>query len=102
MPRGGPAAISQQRPVGRRLPRQPRGIGDPPACTDAGLDSTPVTIAGLADIVDVSVGSAHACAVTGGGDVYCWGDNPVGLIDPTGPAAITTPTRIRDLTRSVP
>ncbi len=45
MPRGGPAAISQQRPAGRRLPRQPRGIGDPPACTDAGLDSTPVTIA---------------------------------------------------------
>ena len=29
--------------VGRRV--SPCGIGDPPACTDAGLDSTPVTIA---------------------------------------------------------
>ena len=34
--------------------------------------------------------------------VYCWGDNPFGIIAPMGDATITTPTRIENLTRSAP
>ncbi len=31
-----------------------------------------------ADIVELSVGQSHSCAVTAGGEVWCWGDNRSG------------------------
>jgi alpha-tubulin suppressor-like RCC1 family protein len=33
----------------------------------------PTTIAGLSDVVDVSMGAQHACAVQRDGTVWCWG-----------------------------
>ncbi|MGN1356913.1 MAG: hypothetical protein ACI4VX_04425 [Succinivibrionaceae bacterium] len=29
----------------------------------------------LSDIKNVALGNRHACAVTNGGEVYCWGSN---------------------------
>jgi alpha-tubulin suppressor-like RCC1 family protein len=39
----------------------------------------PARVAGLNDIVQVSIGN-HACAVDKNGDVYCWGTNAVGQL----------------------
>ena len=29
----------------------------------------------LSNVVDLSLGQSHACALTGDGEIYCWGDN---------------------------
>jgi alpha-tubulin suppressor-like RCC1 family protein len=34
---------------------------------------TPQLVEGLTDVLDVSMGNAHACARTGSGAVLCWG-----------------------------
>jgi alpha-tubulin suppressor-like RCC1 family protein len=41
---------------------------------------TPTTIAGLTDVVSVSVGIRHACAVRDDGSVWCWGGNASGQL----------------------
>jgi alpha-tubulin suppressor-like RCC1 family protein len=46
-----------------------------------GERSQPANSVSLADIVELSARtSEHVCARTGGGDVYCWGDNLYGQI----------------------
>src|SRR5207244_4732355 len=35
--------------------------------------AVPTKIDGLTNIVDISVGHEHACAIDSGGDVWCWG-----------------------------
>ncbi len=35
---------------------------------------------GLGDVVDVTSGGAHSCAVDGSGEVWCWGSNSVGQL----------------------
>ena len=47
--------------------------------------STPERVAGLSDVVELE----HTCAVTGAGDVFCWGTGPF-LQDPMDTAAVTT------------
>jgi alpha-tubulin suppressor-like RCC1 family protein len=43
---------------------------------DASVDFFgPVTVPGLTDAVDVSVGQYHSCAIKNGGSVVCWGSN---------------------------
>lgn len=47
---------------------------------------------GISDVTSIGVGAYHACAVTGAGEVWCWGGNfngclGVGLVDP-----VATPT----------
>jgi alpha-tubulin suppressor-like RCC1 family protein len=43
--------------------------------------STPVTVSGLAsNAALISMNRTHACALTTGGGVMCWGDNPYGEI----------------------
>lgn len=41
-------------------------------------DYLPTAVEGLADVVAVAVGGAHACALAFGGQVTCWGDNDYG------------------------
>jgi len=49
-------------------------------------DQTKFDIPGLDDVVDVSVGDKHACALRHDGAVFCWGDNERGQIgDGAGP-----------------
>lgn len=52
--------------------------------------STPTTIAGLSGVVAIAAARETACALTGSGDVYCWGDGQHGLI---GNGATVTPVR---------
>lgn len=43
--------------------------------------ATPVQVSGLeADIVQISAGYAHSCALTTGGAVWCWGENTYGQL----------------------
>lgn len=42
---------------------------------DLGFSPTPLEVSGLPDPVALGVGDVHACAVTGTGDLYCWGSN---------------------------
>lgn len=51
------------------------GIGD----TGPGL-SIPVVVPGLSDIVHISLGLDHSCAVNSAGALYCWGWNRYGQV----------------------
>ena len=43
--------------------------------------ATPVQVDGLdSDVVAVTAGSTHTCAVTSGGDAFCWGSNSDGRL----------------------
>jgi alpha-tubulin suppressor-like RCC1 family protein len=37
--------------------------------------SIPVTVSGLSDAIDISVGVATSCALRAAGEVACWGNN---------------------------
>jgi hypothetical protein len=41
----------------------------------------PTTIEGVTDVVGLAVGANHACALSSGGVVTCWGSNAQGQID---------------------
>lgn len=38
----------------------------------------PVPVSSLTDAIEISVAEKHACAITGHGKVFCWGDNSSG------------------------
>jgi hypothetical protein len=44
------------------------------------FSATPLLVPGIADAVDVAVGSAHACARSGSGVVSCWGRDSFGQL----------------------
>jgi len=55
---------------------------------DGSVDSssTPVTVSGgLSNVIALAAGIEHVCALTGAGEVYCWGDN---LDNALGPNAV--------------
>ncbi|MFC7489470.1 MULTISPECIES: putative Ig domain-containing protein [unclassified Knoellia] len=58
--------------------------------------STPVRVTGISDpVVSVVSGSAHVCAVTAMGGLYCWGTNESGEIGTgTVSADVINPTRV--------
>ena len=47
---------------------------------EAGYNSTPVTVYNLTDVVEISAGAYHTCALLRDGRVKCWGDNQVGEV----------------------
>jgi hypothetical protein len=68
-----------------------------------GNATTPVTVSGAADVVDVAAGRRHACLVRSGGEVACWGlagsrlgaaGMSANLTVPTAVAGITNGTRV--------
>lgn len=56
----------------RRLGSGPLGVAVG-VCLSSSARAEPVRVP-LDDVVDLSVGETHACAVTGDGLVHCWGD----------------------------
>jgi len=46
----------------------------------ANSEDSPVSVAGLVDIVQVAAGAGHTCALNRAGNVYCWGDNRSGQL----------------------
>jgi alpha-tubulin suppressor-like RCC1 family protein len=53
----------------------------------ARIETSPVTVQGLSDIIALTAGKEHACAVRVGGTVHCWGRNVFGQV---GAAATNT------------
>jgi Regulator of chromosome condensation (RCC1) repeat len=63
---------------------------------------TPVQIPGLSGVSKVSAGTAHVCAVTATGYLYCWGDNTAGQFgNGTTGASNPTPVLVSTATGSV-
>ena len=65
--------------------------------------STPVTVSGITDAVEVSVGEYHACARRSSGAVACWGWDAFGGLgdQPTTTAERHTPVAVIGLTDAV-
>lgn len=59
---------------------------------------TATAVPGLTGVAQVSAGSAHTCARTGAGAVYCWGSGPIGDgVNTSKPS----PTAVKGLTDAV-
>ncbi|HEU4532941.1 MAG TPA: hypothetical protein VFS00_02440, partial [Polyangiaceae bacterium] len=61
----------------------------------------PAPVEGLRDVRQVALGMTHSCALTDGGDVFCWGNNHYGQLDHTNnlgtEAPNAKPTRVEGL-----
>ena len=53
------------------------GVGEEPI-----ESADPLRVVGGHDFTQMSVGTLHACGLTATGDIYCWGHNSAGQIDP--------------------
>jgi alpha-tubulin suppressor-like RCC1 family protein len=62
--------------------------------SNAYQSSTPVAVSGSLTYKQISVGAEHVCAITTGGDLYCWGHNDSKQISGSLPSSIATPTQI--------
>lgn len=65
-------------------------VGEGDAESGAG---SPVRVGASLAFAQITSGGTHTCAVTRGGEVYCWGDNERGQLGDGGGAARNTPTR---------
>jgi len=59
--------------------------------------TTPHVATGVFDAIDVAAGQEHTCALTGGGQVWCWGAGTDGQIGDGGTTDRTYPTRVQSL-----
>jgi alpha-tubulin suppressor-like RCC1 family protein len=57
---------------------------------------TPVKVAGLGVVTQVTAGQTHACAISDGA-VYCWGANASGQVGNGSNTGVTTPTKVGGL-----
>lgn len=63
--------------------------------TDSSFLTLPVKLDSLTNVVDVSANHDFACAVSGGGDLYCWGSNSNGKLGVDSlSASFSTPQRV--------
>ncbi|MCB0978283.1 MAG: carboxypeptidase regulatory-like domain-containing protein, partial [Acidimicrobiales bacterium] len=63
--------------------------------------STPVTVTGITDAVNVTVGNHHACAAHADGTVSCWGDNSSGQLGDGTYNTASTPVTVTGITDAV-
>jgi alpha-tubulin suppressor-like RCC1 family protein len=71
---------------------------------EAATVTTPVAIAGLADVRAISVGLLHGCAIVGSGAVQCWGVNAFGELGNGSGSLLTTvstPVTVTGITNAV-
>lgn len=61
---------------------------------------TPLEIKGLRDVRGAAFSEGHVCALTGEGEVFCWGDNDHGRAGGKG-KLIVTPTRVAGVEKAV-
>ena len=60
-----------------------------------------LAVIGLTDVVAISTGIAHSCALTRAGAVRCWGSNAYGLLGDGTTTASTTPVAVSGLESGV-
>ncbi|MFO0603384.1 MAG: hypothetical protein U0324_09435 [Polyangiales bacterium] len=66
-----------------------------PSNSSAALNVTsPVQVAGLADVTQLALGARHACALKGDGTVWCWGRNHAGQLGDGTARNRFAPTRV--------
>lgn len=62
----------------------------------------PVAMAGLVQVVELSLGGGHGCARQSNGRVLCWGSNDAGQLGPLGPGVRTgAPVAVRGVQDAV-
>ena len=72
------------------------GNGDDAGSPSAQLHA--VAVAGLSNIVGISAGTVHACAVDGDGGLWCWGSNFYGQLGNGSTNGTSTPVKLTSLT----
>jgi hypothetical protein len=63
--------------------------------------TTPVQVAGLANVVALATGSGHACAALADGTVRCWGSNFDSRLGTTGVTTSATPVAVAGVTGAI-
>ncbi|MBU6216323.1 MAG: RCC1 repeat-containing protein, partial [Acidobacteria bacterium] len=65
--------------------------------------TSPVTVVGVSNAVEVASGGDHSCARVTNGDVYCWGDNSFGQIgsDPDSVANSATAVKVAGVSGAI-
>jgi alpha-tubulin suppressor-like RCC1 family protein len=70
--------------------------------TTTSSTSAPVPVTGLTNVVQLSAGGDHACAVQSGGNLYCWGNNTNGQIGNNATTNVLAPVQVPLSTGSNP
>jgi alpha-tubulin suppressor-like RCC1 family protein/uncharacterized protein (UPF0333 family) len=63
--------------------------------------SFPVDVVGLKNVVSVSAGGWHTCALVEDGSVWCWGNNYHGQLGDGTRRDKSTPVKVKDLTNAI-
>ncbi len=52
----------------------------PDTCVDRPCSRSPVPVGGPEEVIDLTAGGFHTCALTSAGEVWCWGHNELGQL----------------------